>query len=257
MSDSATENKIESYAFTLDGEGKLLRADSAFLRLCGYEIGQKPLFDFAFDIKADDRVISHSLITKSGERLNCISFVSGGNFRMITEPLCRKADSVAVASYDALTGLKLRSRELIDSWLAKKQEGGFAAIFADIDDFKSVNDTKGHAHGDRVLARLAKLLKRTFRSGDLICRYGGDEFLILLDGCGRENAAAKADMLVKMAADEGISLSVGVACTDTGEDIYAVIDGADRAMYKAKKGGKRRAVSDTSGSDKLWKDCKR
>lgn len=247
MSDSTTENKIESYAFTLDGEGKLLRADSAFLQLCGYEIGQKPLFDITFDIKAGDRVISHSLITKSGEKLNCISFVSGGNFRMITEPLCRRADNSGVASYDALTGLKLRSRELIDSWLTENQSDGFAAIFADIDDFKSVNDTKGHAHGDRVLTRLAKLLKRTFRSGDLICRYGGDEFLILLNGCGRENAAAKADMLVKMAADEGISLSVGVACTGRCEDVYTVIDGADRAMYKAKKGGKRRAVSDTSG----------
>lgn len=127
----------------------------------------------------------------------------------------------------------------------------FSIVFIDIDDFKKINDKYGHLTGDIVLRTLAEKLKHSVRKGDSVCRFGGEEFVLLLHGANSENAFAIAERIRQEIAKEeiktydgktiSITISAGIATvTDTIKDIEEMIDKADIAMYKAKQLGKNK-----------------
>lgn len=157
-----------------------------------------------------------------------------------------------LAHHDALTGLP--NRVLLHDRLAQairraSREGRrFAVLFLDLDGFKGVNDTLGHAAGDRLLEVVAQRLRARLRECDTLARLGGDEFLILLEGAKDDGDAAKAaaDCLrllgeaVPISGHEiFISGSIGIAIyPDDGVDPDALLRSADLAMYRAKAAGR-------------------
>ncbi|MDF1523749.1 MAG: EAL domain-containing protein [Trueperaceae bacterium] len=156
------------------------------------------------------------------------------------------------AQYDVLTGLLNRSafEQRLNGWLASGTTAAapFAVLFVDLDRFKFVNDTFGHALGDRLLIEIARQLKANVREGDLVARLGGDEFVLALRGVKDARAAEPiAGALVKVLATpvelDGkrlhVSASVGVAIYPRdGADVQALAKSADAAMYAVKSGGK-------------------
>ncbi len=156
------------------------------------------------------------------------------------------------AHTDPLTGLANRRlfRERLGDALAAQQHGELAVLFVDLDHFKMVNDTRGHADGDALLGEVAeRLIDLQFgHPGALVARLGGDEFAVLLPATSEVAVADFADRLVvslarSYAAAPGIPVtaSVGVAAAGVGErDPGAVLRGADLAMYDAKDSGRDR-----------------
>ena len=121
----------------------------------------------------------------------------------------------------------------------------------DLDDFKNINDTCGHLVGDAVLRGVAQRLTALMRSYDSVGRYGGEEFVVVLPRCNREQARSMAERLRTAFANEpvntphgtfAVTLSCGVGIIDSGssESIEQFIRAADDALYKAKRGGRNR-----------------
>ncbi len=121
----------------------------------------------------------------------------------------------------------------------------------DIDHFKSINDTHGHLGGDTVLAHAGRLVLSSFRIEDNPCRYGGEEFCVLLTDTSADVAMAKAQDLVSRFEREqirlssgvsiGVTISVGVNDNRDGRNLLRTIQGADDALYEAKRNGRNQA----------------
>ncbi len=160
-----------------------------------------------------------------------------------------------VATTDALTGLTNR-RHFYDQGLrevsrCRRYGHPLSAIMIDVDNFKRVNDTHGHRTGDRVLQRVAELCRDNLRDSDLVCRYGGDEFAILLPETDLDRAMQTAERLRETLAegrveaptgDLGLTGSFGVATLqdDEGETLETLLERADASLYDAKRGGRDR-----------------
>lgn len=168
-----------------------------------------------------------------------------------------KERALKLAEVDYLTGLLNRRafmRRLEGELNRSKRAGAsISIIFADIDHFKSVNDTYGHLVGDLVLRKFAKLLIKMCRSYDFICRYGGEEFLICLPDTSSDQAyqiarrinTALADWYVRIpetAEKVTITSSFGVTTStqDINETVKYLIEKVDRALYNAKLKGRNR-----------------
>lgn len=181
--------------------------------------------------------------------------------------------SLRLAATDPLTGLY--NRRYADAYLANVIEGAsitgepFAVMLADIDHFKSINDVHGHAVGDRVLQEVAQRMKDNLRAIDLVARFGGEEFLVVMPGTDAERAGPAANRLRKRVSDVPVELetgekitvtvSVGVTVggtpnilasgaamskidTSRGEAVIAarLVGLADGALYSAKAAGRNR-----------------
>jgi diguanylate cyclase (GGDEF)-like protein/PAS domain S-box-containing protein len=173
-------------------------------------------------------------------------------FRDITERKAFEDELHQHAFYDSLTGLANRRMlvERLDQALRRSalDRKTHALIFVDVDRFKSINDSLGHVTGDEFLVVIAARMKAVVRSHDLLARFGGDEFVVLLEdvaGAGVAVAAARricAAVEQTMALSDGhevvASVSAGIALTEPGKSADDVLRNADVAMYDAKaKGG--------------------
>jgi diguanylate cyclase (GGDEF)-like protein len=171
----------------------------------------------------------------------------------------RKLEHYALT--DLLTGLPNRRagmEVLGQSWAASHRSGqGLSVMMLDIDHFKSVNDTHGHAVGDKVLIEVSRLIRDSLRKGDHVCRMGGEEFLVINQGGDLEATLQFAERLrqkIRSAririgdAELGTSVSIGVACREPGmADADGLIVAADRALYAAKRGGRDRSCCHAGG----------
>ena len=158
------------------------------------------------------------------------------------------------AFHDALTGVANRSllRDRTDHALSLSTRSGapISVLFCDLDDFKTVNDTLGHAHGDELLNIITKRIAACVRDGDTVARLGGDEFAILLEDADTNRAIALAERLLLAVAYEVTladhtffpSMSVGVATAVPGTTTDELLRNADIAMYTAKRSGKGRSA---------------
>ncbi len=159
-------------------------------------------------------------------------------------------DLERLATVDALTGLLNRRKfdEVIvrEMELSRRYDDPLSLLMFDIDHFKKINDSLGHAAGDRVLAEVASLAARHVRSVDYVFRWGGEEFLILTPRTGLTDARAVVDKLRDMSErhpfPDGVRLtiSLGVAEYISGEALEDWLTRVDKAMYAAKRGGRNR-----------------
>ena len=150
------------------------------------------------------------------------------------------------AMEDSLTGLLNRKGAIfyIEQSLLKNHPG--AMFLLDIDNFKQLNDTYGHQAGDQVLRILGKILKSNSREGDVSARIGGDEFILFLPGCTRQDILNKrADRICSdfrktgsVYNDVELSISIGIAVSDDAHDFDQLFKLADKRLYAVKKNGK-------------------
>lgn len=166
------------------------------------------------------------------------------------------------AAFDSLTGL--RNRRAFESKLreevanARRRTEPFSVVVLDLDHFKSVNDTFGHHEGDRVLTHFAQILEELFRADDAAFRYGGEEFVLVLRACSADNAVVAVNRLRNTLATRPIPLgdkrepraitfSAGVAVARADEQYAAskLVERADSALYRAKRGGRDRVEVST------------
>ncbi len=150
---------------------------------------------------------------------------------------------------DPLTGLRNRrgTQDAVDQLQASGT--AFSVVALDIDHFKRVNDTHGHTAGDKVIQNVAQLMRDSSRPGDILCRNGGEEFLILLPGVGPTEAMIVAERLRQRIAERDITpvgsvtVSAGVAQWPAcGPDVLQAFHAADAALYSAKQQGRNRVV---------------
>lgn len=155
-----------------------------------------------------------------------------------------------LAHFDSLTGLVNRAQAIarLQSALGCSRTPGehFGVLFCDVDRFKAINDTFGHAAGDTVLATVAKRINECVRHGDTVGRTGGDEILVLLPGLHNIGEAAHIAEKIRARAAEPIhrsgetysaTLSIGATLAIPGESVVATTTRADAAMYNAKHQG--------------------
>jgi diguanylate cyclase (GGDEF)-like protein len=155
------------------------------------------------------------------------------------------------AMQDPLTGLRnRRSIEVELARLAGRQRVIYSCLLFDLDHFKQINDAFGHATGDAVLKAVARLLRDGVRRGDLVCRWGGEELLVVLVGCCPPEAVRRAEELRADIAglrfgsfgnDLRVTASIGVSCCPQhGADLGTLSQAADTALYQAKQSGRNR-----------------
>jgi diguanylate cyclase (GGDEF)-like protein len=168
----------------------------------------------------------------------------------------RYASALALAHqavHDALTGLpnRLQVAQRLEQALARSSRTGseVAVLFIDLDRFKLINDGRGHAAGDELLVAVAERLRRVVRSGDVVARFGGDEFVVV---CEDQTAAFEASLVAGRILDSlrepvlvhgqeiFLSASIGIAMADGAGSPESLLRDADAAMYRAKDKGRAR-----------------
>jgi two-component system cell cycle response regulator len=207
----------------------------------------------AFDAEVDD------FITKPYEPVELRARLRSGERVLALQATLLEQQALLQhqASHDALTGLwnrqMLHEQLALELKRAARTGDPVAVIMADLDRFKQVNDEYGHAAGDRVLQEASARMRSVLRSHEGLSRYGGEEFLILLPGTGRDAALAVADRVRMAVAAEPVSagdrslsitLSLGLATTaDAPAAVEPLIAAADAALYRAKDAGRNRVES--------------
>ncbi|MEC9314332.1 MAG: GGDEF domain-containing protein, partial [Pseudomonadota bacterium] len=171
---------------------------------------------------------------------------------------------------DSLTGLRNRrffdDAHARDIQLAKRNQSSLSLLVCDIDHFKRFNDEFGHDAGDAALQAVAEALQQYFRESDIPCRFGGEEFVVLMRDAGLDDALAKAERLREAVQALDISyrgeklshltISIGVSSlSDRDTDAETLLRQADQALYAAKQQGRNRVISadDNPNRDKQVK----
>lgn len=206
------------------------------------------------------------LLSKSGTQFGflvagalCIMGMSMGFILMVHEK--HRKDILESSKRDGLTGLYHRAAffDLADA-TEVNDDTTYSLLMVDIDHFKSVNDTYGHAAGDIAITHVSRLIANTIRNTDLAGRYGGEEFCIMLKGCKQEDAAKFANRLVeetgkqRIRLPEGREISVTISAgfasrpitrrkDDKQPTVKDILEQADQALLMAKRTGRNKAVS--------------
>ncbi|MFZ3589639.1 diguanylate cyclase [Bacillus sp. DJP31] len=155
---------------------------------------------------------------------------------------------------DPLTGVynSAHFKQMLAFGMKQSKETGhaMALLFCDVDNFKKLNDHEGHLFGDKILTEISQLIAANVRSGDIVCRYGGEEFVVIMQNADEEMAKNVAERIRQKVALHGsnyiltpITISIGVAIypDDTNEEGFVHL--ADQAMYAAKSLGKNRVIT--------------
>jgi len=162
-----------------------------------------------------------------------------------------------LAAYDGLTNIYNRrfgmARLKEDFGRASREKSALSVVMVDIDHFKNINDTYGHLVGDKAIMLIASILKETLRDGDIVVRYGGEEFLMILQGASSKDAAQVSERIRHQVQDTvfkdgkqqiGMTVSIGVCGypeTQVADEVV-LLDKADQALYHAKQTGRNRVV---------------
>jgi len=204
-------------------------------------------------------VFSHNLLWQMVERSHAFSknllivlserVRSDNEFIANSLGVLRKAEHNAVT--DALTGLGNRHwmQDMFERELSRalRNEDDLCLMMVDVDEFKAHNDRLGHIAGDRILAGIADSLRQYFRPTDLLARFGGDEFAVLLPDITLDEAKQTAERLRKHIEEKSpetpVTISVGVTDATSHDDLDRVIHRADAAMYDAKDLGRNCVVA--------------
>lgn len=166
----------------------------------------------------------------------------------------RKQDAEEAAQLDFLTGLNNR-RSMFDQIKLNDTEAkslDTTLIMADLDHFKQINDTYGHDHGDAVLIQVSGLIKSSLRGTDIVARWGGEEFLVLLPKTNSEQGIIVAEAIREAIAnrpvthdgvEHKVTLTLGIASYNTNSNFEETIQRADKALYEGKQLGRNRVLS--------------
>ena len=214
----------------------------------------------AYVMAADDShlmVISHTLLWQMVDRSHAFAknllVVLSERVRSDNEFIATSLDVIREAkrnaTTDALTGLGNRHwmQEIFERELKRSQHGAdsLCLMMIDVDGFKTFNDLYGHIAGDRVLTTVASALRKHLRPTDLIARFGGDEFAVLLPGSKTDRVAKTAnrirDRLSRSTVQDlqaTITISIGITEAAPGDDLHSLVDRADAAMYDVKISGR-------------------
>lgn len=181
--------------------------------------------------------------------------------RLLYELEAAREELLQIATTDAVTQIHSRNYFMtqlsIEVERAQRVQAPVCLILMDVDHFKRINDSQGHAAGDFVLYDVAQLVRRLVRPYDVFARYGGDEFVVLMPGVRMSDACAAAERIraAVSSLDEPcgesvprITVSLGISSLADGEDGRGLIERADAALYQAKKMGRNRwaCASDAS-----------
>jgi diguanylate cyclase (GGDEF)-like protein len=178
------------------------------------------------------------------------------NARLYDETRRLLEETQRMANTDSLTGIPNRRAlgELLDRELhtSERYDTPFGFVILDLDDLKKINDTGGHSLGDLALKRFAQVLKKNARKGDIIARYAGDEFVLIMGQSDRDQAVRGVERIMSALRRNGLASSIGVAMFPTdGTDGQTLFFAADEALYQAKQAGKNqyRFYSRTKADD--------
>ena len=291
MSSAVYEHTMDGVLIT-DNHNKIVHVNDAFLDITGYPlasvIGKDPKIlrsgkhDKHFYQKIWDQLSNNGYwqgeITnrkKNGEiyiewlSINAIKNTQGqienfiGIFSDVTHQRKDAHNQAYLATHDPLTGLS--NRLLLDDRLehainhAERFNKCISLIFCDLDNFKPINDTYGHSVGDEILKRVGNSLQDILRKDDTVCRFGGDEFVILVEDL---NSFEYLDEILRRVNElthtpcviDGNTISIGMSIgasiyPDDGVTPEALINAADTAMYRAKNSGKNRIEYSQSDLD--------
>ena len=223
----------------------------------------------AFVVVVEDShlmVISHTLLWRMVDRSHTfcknLLVVLSERVRSDNEYIANSLGVLRQAEHnahtDALTGLGNRHwmRTMFEREVTRTQHGrkALCLMMIDVDHFKTFNDRYGHIAGDRVLVAVAETLREFLRPTDLVARFGGDEFAVLLPDLKLNQARQTAERIRQQVAglsppslQTAITISIGIASTTENDDVAALVQRADAAMYDAKESGRNRvAVLETS-----------
>ena len=177
-----------------------------------------------------------------------------GVTRDITERKTFEAELRNLAVTDTLTGVwnRRHGTELLTADLSARRPGqALSLLMLDIDHFKTINDTFGHQAGDHVLIEIASRLRRSLRGSDMVARWGGEEFVVLLRDCALPDALRLAEDIraaiaeLPFGAMGSLTVSVGVAEARASEDLTTWLERADQALYRAKRSGRNEVAADS------------
>lgn len=251
-------------AITLNQARKLLASNDYDCLLFDLELPDGESVDLIIELRHDGQHQQTPLLvlTASTNPSNIQRVFEAGADDFVRKPLCikelearvghvlRLRQEAQAAEHDPLTGAYNRRslREHAERLMAetKRLMLPFSILFFDIDQYKSVNDHYGHLRGDELLKELVTLIKSHLRPYDLVFRYGGDEFLVLLPATTEQDAAVVAKKLVAAVEATPLSelsttISVGVSTFNSAESFDSLVARADRALYAAKEAGKNQA----------------
>lgn len=220
------------------------------------EMKQEQQASLCIPLMAQNEILGLLFINKNSDEQNTLIPVVAETVSLAIANIRLKELLHSQSIRDPLTGLL--NRRFLDEFMikqigqAKRTKTPLVFIMLDIDNFKAINDSFGHEIGDYVLSRMGNLLPSLVREGDLACRYGGEEFLIVLPNCDLKNAKLFAEKIrnkvnrmriVIEARVSNIAISLGVAIYPSdGSSLKELVDAADQALYAAKKQGKNKTI---------------
>lgn len=229
-------------------------------------LGQREQHTISYKLSSEDLCLGNISFSRSKRfsetELSVLEMLIGILFLPLRNSLLYR-EAVLSSMSDPLT--EIGNRKALDISfdrelkLAKRYDQALSVLLIDIDHFKAVNDSVGHRNGDKTLVQIVKTIQNTLRETDQVFRFGGEEFLALLNNTGAVDAKLIADRIRLNVAMSPISLenqnlfctvSIGVSTFDGFSSAEDLIEQADNALYKSKKGGRNRVEAWSSKKQK-------